>query len=90
MERIFDDTDGKLPVQIIRVLCHFLYQQMAGCGMDAVKISFYANVFAINEPERATKIFESIKDCNTSSSSYLICKFAEYVETQTTKSIFSL
>ncbi|MDE6434477.1 MAG: TetR/AcrR family transcriptional regulator [Lachnospiraceae bacterium] len=85
VERIFDDTDGRLPIQIIRELCQFLYQQMDGCGIDAVKISFYANVFMINEPERAAKIFESIKDCNISSSSYLICKFAEYVEQQTKK-----
>ncbi|MDE6625879.1 MAG: TetR/AcrR family transcriptional regulator [Lachnospiraceae bacterium] len=85
VERIFDDTDGRLPIQIIGELCQFLYQQMDGCGIDAVKISFYANVFMINEPERAAKIFESIKDCNTSSSSYLICKFAEYVEQQTIK-----
>ena len=85
VERIFDDTDGRLPIQIMRELCQFLYQQMDGCGIDAVKISFYANVFMINEPERAAKIFESIKDCNTSSSSYLICKFAEYVEQQTMK-----
>lgn len=85
VERIFDDTDGRLPIQIIRELCQYLYQQMDGCGIDAVKISFYANVFMINEPERAAQIFESIKDCNTSSSSYLICKFAEYVEQQTEK-----
>ena len=85
VNRIFDDSDGRLPIQIIKELCRFLYQQMDGCGIDAVKISFYANVFAINEPERAAKIFESIKDCNTSSSSYLICKFAEYVEQQTIK-----
>ena len=85
VERIFDDTDGRLPVQIIRELCQFLYQQMNGSGIDAVKISFYANVFIINEPERAAKIFESIKDCNVSSSSYLICKFSEYVEQQTRK-----
>lgn len=86
VKRIFDDSDGRLPIQIIRELCHFLYQQMDGCGINAVKISFYANVFLINEPERAAKIFESIKDCNTSSSSYLICKFSEYVEQQTKKS----
>lgn len=85
VNRIFDDSDGRLPIQIIKELCRFLYQQMEGSGIDAVKISFYANVFAINEPERAAKIFESIKDCNTSSSSYLICKFAEYVKQQTIK-----
>ncbi len=85
VERIFDDTDGRLPVQIIRELCQFLYQQMNGSGIDAVKISFYANVFIINEPKRAAKILESIKDCNVSSSSYLICKFSEYVEQQTRK-----
>ena len=85
VERIFDDTDGRLPIQIIRELCQFLYQQMNGCGIDAVKISFYANVFVINEPERVAKIFESIKDCNISSSSYLIRKFAEYVRWQTVK-----
>ena len=85
VERIFDDTDGRLPPQIISELCQFLYQQMDGSGIDTVKISFYAKVFMINEPERATKIFESIKDCNTSSSSHLICKFAEYVKQQTIK-----
>ncbi len=85
VERIFDDSDGRLPIQVIRELCQFLYQQMDGSGIDAVKISFYANVFVINEPERATKIFESIKDSNISSSSYLISKFAEYVEQQTIK-----
>lgn len=85
VERIFDDKDGRLPIQIVGELCKFLYQQMTGCGIDAVKISFYTNVFIINEPERAEKIFESIKDCNTSSSSYLVSKFAEYVEQQTIK-----
>ena len=85
VERIFNDTDGRLPPQIIRELCQFLYQQMAGCGIDTLKISFYVKAFMINEPERAAKIFESIKDCNISSSSHLICKFAEYVEQQTLK-----
>lgn len=85
VDQIFDDTDGRSPIQIIRELCRFLYNQMNGCGIDAVKISFYANVFVINEPERAAKIFDSIKDCNTSNSSYLIRKFAEYVEQQTMK-----
>lgn len=85
VERIFDDKDGRLPIQIVGELCEFLYQQMEGCGIDAVKISLYTNVFIINEPERSAKIFESIKDCNTSSSSYLISKFAIYVEQQTIK-----
>lgn len=84
VERIFCD-DGRLPIQIVRELCHFLYQQMDGCGINDVKISFYANVFVINEPERAARIFNSIKDSNISSSSYLTHKFAEYIEQQTAK-----
>lgn len=73
--RYFKDLDeiiGAMVVQVIRELCQFLYRQMDGCGIDAVKISFYANVFVINKPERVAKIFESIKDCNTSSSVLLI------------------
>lgn len=85
VERIFNDIDGRLPIQIVRELCQFLYQQMNGCGINDVKISFYANVFVINEPERAARVFDSIKDSNISSSSYLICKFAEYIEQQTAK-----
>lgn len=85
VERIFNDSDGRSPVQIVKELCQFLYQQMDSCGINDVKISFYAKVFLINEPQRAAKIFDSIKDSNISSSSYLITKFAEYIEQQTTK-----
>lgn len=85
VDRIFDNTDGRVPNQVIKELCNFLYQQMDGCGIGDVKISFYFNVFEINEPERAKRILDSIDDSNMSSSTYMILKFAEFIEKETTK-----
>ncbi|HAK68206.1 MAG TPA: hypothetical protein DCM57_00930 [Treponema sp.] len=63
---IFGQQDKKNWEEIIRDVCAMLADYMIQVGPDVLKISIYANMMAVSEPERAERIAGKLQKNETS------------------------